>query len=155
MRLEDQGTSASLGSHWERSVLENEYMTASSVGHEAAFSNFTLSLLQDTGWYALSYLSRNFIINFRFLNSGTKWIFQWLNQSIGEINVAVIFLTWPATRQVFLAIQNSQITPNRRVTFNKVEKDFCNHKTSLPTAVRTFKSTAIQFALTLRRIAPH
>ena len=29
MRLEDEGESESLGSHWERIILENEYMTAS------------------------------------------------------------------------------------------------------------------------------
>jgi hypothetical protein len=50
MRLEDQGTSASFGTHWERVSIANEYMTSSSIGHEAAISNFTLSILQDTGW---------------------------------------------------------------------------------------------------------
>ena len=50
MRLEDEGTSGSLGSHWERVILENEYMTASGISHDAAISNFTLKLLDDSGW---------------------------------------------------------------------------------------------------------
>jgi proprotein convertase subtilisin/kexin type 5 len=59
MRLEDEGSSASLGSHWERVVLQNEYMTASSVGWSAAVSNFTLSLLQDSGWYQVNFNHRD------------------------------------------------------------------------------------------------
>jgi proprotein convertase subtilisin/kexin type 5 len=55
MRLEDQGTNASYASHWERVSIANEYMTASSVGHEAPISNFTLLLLQDTGWYHVNF----------------------------------------------------------------------------------------------------
>jgi len=55
MRLEDEGSTQSVGSHWERSVLQNEYMTASAVGREAVISNFTLSLFQDSGWYQVNF----------------------------------------------------------------------------------------------------
>jgi leishmanolysin len=51
MRLEDEGSAGSTGSHWERSVLQNEYMTASAIGNEAVISGFTLNLLKDSGWY--------------------------------------------------------------------------------------------------------
>lgn len=55
MRLEDEGSSGSLGSHWERIVLENEFMTASGISGDAAISNFTLKLLDDSGWYQVNY----------------------------------------------------------------------------------------------------
>lgn len=51
MQLENEGSEGSLGSHWERVILENEYMTASAITSDAAFSKFTSFLLLDTGWY--------------------------------------------------------------------------------------------------------
>jgi leishmanolysin-like peptidase len=52
--LEDEGGSGSLSSHWERSMLHNEMMCASTLPDEA-FSDFTLALLEDSGWYKPDY----------------------------------------------------------------------------------------------------
>eukprot|EP00825_Cyclidium_porcatum_P034289 TRINITY_DN360_c0_g1_i26.p1 TRINITY_DN360_c0_g1~~TRINITY_DN360_c0_g1_i26.p1 ORF type:complete len:607 (+),score=41.90 TRINITY_DN360_c0_g1_i26:937-2757(+) len=54
MQLENQGGSGSLGSHWERAVLQDEYMTSSQISTQAIYSNFTLALLKDTGWYSVN-----------------------------------------------------------------------------------------------------
>lgn len=54
MELENEGGSGSKGSHWERLLLSNEAMTASDIPN-AAFSKFTLALLEDSGWYAPVY----------------------------------------------------------------------------------------------------
>jgi len=54
MELENQGGSGSLGAHWERTILHNEYMTASSI-KDAAVSKFTMALLEDSGWYNVDY----------------------------------------------------------------------------------------------------
>jgi hypothetical protein len=40
-----------VGSHWETIVFENEYMTASAI-KSTSYSQITLSLLRDTGWFA-------------------------------------------------------------------------------------------------------
>ncbi|KRX00137.1 hypothetical protein PPERSA_10636 [Pseudocohnilembus persalinus] len=48
--LEQNGGSGSAGSHWERTALGNEGMTASDFG-DAVFSKFTLNLFRDSGWY--------------------------------------------------------------------------------------------------------
>jgi leishmanolysin-like peptidase len=50
IELEDQGSTASAGSHWERALLFNEMMTASAFDH-SAYSEISLALLADTGWY--------------------------------------------------------------------------------------------------------
>ena len=50
MPLEDYGGSGTAGSHWDRSVVYNEYMTGWST-RDSIFSNLTLALFQDTGWY--------------------------------------------------------------------------------------------------------
>lgn len=48
--LEDEGSIGSAFSHWERSQFFDEVMTASSISN-SKISLFTLSLLQDSGWY--------------------------------------------------------------------------------------------------------
>lgn len=51
MQLENQGSSGSLGSHWERTILQNEMMAAQAINTDSAFSVFTIALLKDTGFY--------------------------------------------------------------------------------------------------------
>jgi hypothetical protein len=53
MLLENQGSAGSLGSHWERTILNNEIMNAIASNTDAYFSYFTFALLKDTNWYAL------------------------------------------------------------------------------------------------------
>ncbi|KAL4478585.1 hypothetical protein ABPG74_006820 [Tetrahymena malaccensis] len=52
MFLENQGGDGSMGSHWERDLIKNEYMTASQVLKSYVVSEFTAALLRDTGFYA-------------------------------------------------------------------------------------------------------
>ncbi|KAL4438372.1 hypothetical protein ABPG74_009411 [Tetrahymena malaccensis] len=52
MYLENQGGPGSMGSHWERDLLANEFMTASIVYRVYTISEFTAALLLDTGYYA-------------------------------------------------------------------------------------------------------
>ncbi|EAR98414.2 leishmanolysin family protein (macronuclear) [Tetrahymena thermophila SB210] len=52
MLLENQGTAGSAGSHWETTVIKNEYMNAAVSNTQGFFSKFTTSLLKDTGFYA-------------------------------------------------------------------------------------------------------
>lgn len=55
MVLENNGGKSTSSSHWEKNLIENEYMTASIISHDAIYSNFTLKLLEDTGWYLPKY----------------------------------------------------------------------------------------------------
>ncbi|KAL4438375.1 hypothetical protein ABPG74_009414 [Tetrahymena malaccensis] len=52
MYLENQGGRGSMGSHWERDLLGNEFMTGSIVYGIYSVSKFTAALLLDTGYYA-------------------------------------------------------------------------------------------------------
>ena len=49
--LEDEGSSGSAYSHWERKVFLDEMMTASSFASGLKISPLTLSMLYDTGFY--------------------------------------------------------------------------------------------------------
>ncbi len=51
--MENDGGKGSEGSHFERTILFNEIMTASSI-KDRVFSGFSLSLLLDTGWYKIN-----------------------------------------------------------------------------------------------------
>ena len=52
--LENEGGSLSAGSHFERRIFFNEYMTASGI-RDVKFTEFTLALLEGTGWYEADY----------------------------------------------------------------------------------------------------
>lgn len=52
--LEDEGGKGSIGSHWEKVVLGNEMMVGNQVANPV-LSNFSLNLLQDSGWYKVNY----------------------------------------------------------------------------------------------------
>ena len=52
--LENEGTSSTDGSHWERLILGQEVMTGEDQW-EAQYSRITLALLEDSGWYEVDY----------------------------------------------------------------------------------------------------
>ncbi|EAR96682.2 leishmanolysin family protein (macronuclear) [Tetrahymena thermophila SB210] len=51
MQLENQGDSGSKNSHWERTVIRSELMTASALLEGLNLSIFTVALLKDTGYW--------------------------------------------------------------------------------------------------------
>jgi len=52
--LENQGDSSTIGSHFERRIFGNELMTAGGM-YDRRISQFTLALLEGTGWYKVDY----------------------------------------------------------------------------------------------------
>ena len=53
--LEDDGGSGSAGSHWEERQLVTEFMQAAPSGMKNVKSEFTLALLEDSGWFKPDY----------------------------------------------------------------------------------------------------
>ena len=54
VELEDAGGSGTAGSHWDKRIMMNDYMTAF-IPSDGIFSDVTLALFQDTGWYSVNY----------------------------------------------------------------------------------------------------
>lgn len=54
LELEDAGGSGTAGSHWDKRIMMNDYMTAY-VPTEPIFSNISLAAFKDTGWYEVDY----------------------------------------------------------------------------------------------------
>lgn len=52
--LEDEGTSGTIGSHWDRALVGHEMMTGTQI-IDSRYSALTLSLLEDSGWYKADY----------------------------------------------------------------------------------------------------
>jgi leishmanolysin len=52
--LENEGGDGSAGSHFERKIFMNEYMTASQISDQR-MTEFTLAFLEGTGWYKVNY----------------------------------------------------------------------------------------------------
>ena len=55
VEVENQGSPGSAGSHWEGRILLGEYMTSENYEDEVVISEFTLALLEDSGWYKTNY----------------------------------------------------------------------------------------------------
>ena len=53
--LEEYGGSGTVGSHWEAKVLLGDYMNGYIHGEEQVISEFTLALLEDSGYYKVNY----------------------------------------------------------------------------------------------------
>ena len=72
VELEDQGGTGSAESHWEQRILLGEYMGAIIYLEEMAVSEFTLALLEDSGWYKANYYTGGLL---RFgKNKGCKFL---------------------------------------------------------------------------------
>eukprot|EP00753_Platysulcus_tardus_P020831 PLAT8424.1.p1 GENE.PLAT8424.1~~PLAT8424.1.p1 ORF type:complete len:794 (-),score=357.78 PLAT8424.1:289-2670(-) len=54
VQLENQGGSGTSGSHWEKRIFEDEFMTGTSSA-ESVYSAVTLALMADSGWYEVNY----------------------------------------------------------------------------------------------------
>ncbi|CAD8091415.1 unnamed protein product [Paramecium primaurelia] len=52
--MEDQSGSGTAGSHFERSIFQNDLMTGSILTGDSLFTEFTFALLEDTGFYRVT-----------------------------------------------------------------------------------------------------
>jgi len=57
VELENQGLGGSKDNHWDSRILLGELMTSEQYEDEGALSEFTLALLEDSGWYQVNYYS--------------------------------------------------------------------------------------------------
>ena len=55
VELENQGGEGTAGSHWEARILLGEYMNGYSYTEEQVISEFTLAVLEDSGYYKPNY----------------------------------------------------------------------------------------------------
>ena len=57
VELENQENGVNPSSHWEARILLGEYMNLEQYNPEVVMSDFTLALLEDSGWYKVNYFT--------------------------------------------------------------------------------------------------
>lgn len=55
LELEEAGGSGSAGSHWEKRLMRNDFMAADSAVDDTVYSDITMALFEDSGWYDVDY----------------------------------------------------------------------------------------------------
>ena len=55
VEVENQGTGASWGSHWEKRIIGNEYMAAQTHEIDSIVSQISLGAFEDMGWWGVNY----------------------------------------------------------------------------------------------------
>ncbi|EAR86150.2 leishmanolysin family protein (macronuclear) [Tetrahymena thermophila SB210] len=155
MFLENQGGSGSMGSHWEKDLIRNEYMTASQV-QGSVISEFTAALLRDTGFYASinsnllspiywgKYKGCDFFYNvcnstttsypeFQPSNSINQQKCDFYNMAIGIVSSTIdIFSQCPITQPYQNEFcQDPQFKPNEQNRMNTGVNSYCFQSTAL------------------------
>lgn len=55
VELESSGGSGTIGSHWDKRIMNDEFMVADAVVNDIVYSDITMALLEDSGWYGVNY----------------------------------------------------------------------------------------------------
>jgi len=55
VELESSGGSGTVGAHWEKRIMYNDYMVADADIQDVAYSEITLAVFEDSGWYSPDY----------------------------------------------------------------------------------------------------
>ena len=101
VELENQGGNGTIGSHWEARILLGEYMTGEVYTPDEVISEFTLALLEDTGYYKANYYTGGLMqfgknkgcefLNSKCINNGainSKFSNEFFDNINNEINFA-------------------------------------------------------------------
>lgn len=59
LELEADGDAGSVGVHWEKRVMYNDFMVADSDMYDVTYTDVTMGLFQDSGWYKVNYKYSN------------------------------------------------------------------------------------------------
>ena len=68
--IENQGGSGTAGSHWEKRIFMNEYMSGVSTGLRPDYTTLTFGLFEDMGWYYVNWDSSHITVGTWLRNAG-------------------------------------------------------------------------------------
>eukprot|EP00735_Rhodelphis_limneticus_P005073 TRINITY_DN1677_c0_g1::TRINITY_DN1677_c0_g1_i1::g.17772::m.17772 TRINITY_DN1677_c0_g1::TRINITY_DN1677_c0_g1_i1::g.17772 ORF type:complete len:1297 (-),score=442.73,sp/Q00689/GP63_LEIGU/32.14/2e-56,Peptidase_M8/PF01457.11/1.3e-98,EGF_2/PF07974.8/1.1e+04,EGF_2/PF07974.8/0.00082,EGF_2/PF07974.8/7.5e-05,EGF_2/PF07974.8/0.0013,EGF_2/PF07974.8/0.18,EGF_2/PF07974.8/0.32,hEGF/PF12661.2/1.1e+03,hEGF/PF12661.2/0.013,hEGF/PF12661.2/0.43,hEGF/PF12661.2/5.1,hEGF/PF12661.2/1.8,hEGF/PF12661.2/1.4e+02 TRINITY_D len=117
--LEDFGGSGTAGSHWEKRIFRNEFMTGTSTPNPV-YSAVSLALFEDSGWYKVNYTNAETLL--WGYKAGCSFASQKCN-------------SWPGT-QFFCSDSEYE-----GCTHDYIIKGYCNvasYSTSLPASYQYF-----------------
>ena len=92
IELEDQEAS-NISSHWDARILLGEYMNLEQYSPEVVISDFTLALLEDSGWYKVNYYTGGLM---RFgKNKGCNFLDSYCYDNSGKTEFKNEFFDYP------------------------------------------------------------
>jgi hypothetical protein len=110
--IEDGGGGGTAGSHWEKRVFNNEYMTGSEV-EWSVFSPLTLAYFADSGWYQID-------------DTKAQALIWGLNKGCNFAMKQCLSSNWPSSDGYLCAKSTTGVsTP----TFDRVGYGICNYVT--------------------------
>ena len=124
LELESQGSTGTVGAHWEKRIMHNDYMVADSDVYDIVYSDVTAALFEDMGWYEVDYKYAQSI------NWGK-------NAGCGFITQKCVSSGTPITEDFCV----EQYTTVEMCDFMHIRKGFCNlgkYQSALPSAYQYF-----------------
>ena len=55
VELESSGGTGTVGSHWDKRIMNDDFMVADASVNDIVYSDISLALLEDSGWYGINY----------------------------------------------------------------------------------------------------
>lgn len=127
VEVEDQGGSGTKGSHWDKLIMFNDFMTPDSGVEDYLFSDITFAVLHDSGWYTIDFTKTDQIIWGKGLGCG---FFE--NRCI--VNNA-------PSSSLFCSVKSQ-----KGCTYSRIDKGYCNlatYSSSFPAAYAHFTTTTL------------
>ena len=117
VELESDGGGGSAGVHWEKRVMNNDYMVADSDINDIAYTDVTMALFKDSGWYD---------VDFKY-STVMKWGYK---EGCGFITQKCIVNSQPITTDFCVDPPSNE---QRMCDFQHLRKGTCNLSSSSET----------------------
>lgn len=127
VELEDQGGSGTKGSHWDKLIMFNDFMTPDSGVEDYVFSDITFAVLHDSGWYDIDFTQTDKIVWGKGLGCGF-------------FNNRCIIKDTPSSS--LYCARKSQ----KGCTYTRIDKGYCNiatYSSSFPTYYAHFSTSTL------------
>jgi len=114
VEMENQGTSGNWGSHWEKRIFGNEFITATANEIDSIVSQISLAAFEDMGWWGVDY-------------SNNQQEFTWMkNAGCDTITQKCLTNGVPINSEYFCNETNSGINGVKTCTAGGVAVGYCN-----------------------------
>merc|ERR1712166_667564 len=114
VEVEDQGGSGNWGSHWEKRIFGNEFITAQTSEIESIVSQISLAAFEDMGWWGVNY-------------GNDQQEFTWMkNAGCDTITQKCLTESVPINSEYFCNLTDSGPSGTKTCTYDGAAVGYCN-----------------------------
>ena len=118
VEVEDQGGNGNWGSHWEKRIFGNEFITAQTSEIESIVSQISLAAFEDMGWWGVNY-------------ANDQQEFTWMkNAGCDTITQKCLTNSVPINSEYFCNVTDSGSTGVKMCTYDGAAVGYCNKNPS-------------------------